>query len=274
MAVGEANGRRPEMLRYGSEWLERSRRIRNRLAQALAYPAVVTLLACAVGYFLVTRVIPKILAFVTKNTGAATLPPATEVLVRVTNLARAYGAYVIVGAAAAFLILILAKRTRHLGPVIDFAQLRLPLVGPVFVASANAIWCRTLGLLLASGVHVVQSMELVAENTLNRHYRAQVSKAREEILLGVSITDALEATALPRLCPMAAMMLGAGEGAGTADASLLKAAEYAEEDLVQRIELLSKLIEPAIYIVVGVMVGFVYYAFFMATQAVTQSVLH
>jgi type IV pilus assembly protein PilC len=114
----------------------------------------------------------------------------------------------------------------------------------------------------------------VAENTLNRHVRAQIRKARDEILLGVSISDALEATSLPALCPMAAMMLEAGEGSGTADESLLKAAEYAEEDLVHRIELLSKLIEPTIYIIVGSMVGFVYYAFFMATQAVTRSVLH
>ncbi len=273
MRVGEANGQLGEMLRYGSEWLERKRRIRRRLVEAMAYPAVVTILAFGVGYFLVTRVIPKILEFIVKNTGTATLPPATQLLVDITNAIQAYGLPVLLSAGILVLGLALGRRNQAVGRVTDLVLLYLPAVGRVFLASANAIWCRTLGLLLGGGVHVVRAFELVQEHTYNRYVRAQMAKAREEILLGASISEAMKTTALPRLCPMAAMMLEVGEGAGTADASLLKAAQYAEEDLLQRIELLSKLIEPAIYIVVGTMVGFVYYAFFMATQAVSQSLI-
>mgnify|MGYP000110392172 CR=1 FL=1 len=271
--VGEANGRLSEMLRYASQWLERSRRVRNRIYEALAYPAIVVLLAGAVGFFLTTRVIPRILDFIAKNRGAAVLPASTQLLMDITAAVQSYGLYALIAMAAAAVGFSLAQRAELLGAWADYLLLRLPVVGPAMVAAATALWCRTLGILLGSGIHLLPGLDLVRANIPNRYLKRQFTKMREEIAQGAAIATALQKTALPRLSPIAAMMLEVGESAGAVDASLLKAAQYAEEDLMHRIEMLSRFIEPAIYIVVGIMVGFVYYAFFMATQAVTQSII-
>lgn len=271
--AGESNGRLPDMLRYGSGWLKRSRQIRNRLIEALTYPAVVTMLAGAVGYFLVTYIIPRIIEFITKHSANAVLPPSTQLLVDITHGIQNYGIYVLLGLVLAVFAFIMARRTESLGKIVDLCLLHVPVIGPVLVASANAVWCHTFGILLSSGIFVVQALEMVSETTPNKHYKAETGKIREDILRGTSISDALLETSLPRYCPMASMMLEVGEGTGTADTSLMKAAEYYEENLLQRISVLSRLIEPAIYLVVGAMVGFVYYAFFMAIQAVSMSMI-
>lgn len=271
LRIGESNGQLPRMLRDSSRWMERARQIRSRLLEALSYPAVVVLLATGVGYFLVSQVIPKILAFITSNGRSATLPESTQLLMRLTEIIQRHGPLFMMTVLLCVLSLFLARRHPIARRRVDAWSLRLPVVGPALVASSNAIWCRTLGLLLQTGIPVLEALELVRTGTVNGHYRHQLAQVREHILEGQSLGEALQRTDLARLCPLATAMITVGEGSGTVDDSMIQAADYSEEDLVLRIDLLSKLIEPAIYIVVGVMVGFVYYSFFAATQAVTRS---
>ncbi|MCX7935962.1 MAG: type II secretion system F family protein, partial [Planctomycetota bacterium] len=141
--VGEANGRLSEMLRYASQWLERSRRVRNRIIEALAYPAIVVILAMAVGYFLTSRVIPRIMEFIVKNRGSAALPSSTQLLMDISDAVRGYGHYGLALVALAAVAVALARRTEALGRPLDYLILRLPLLGPAFVSGITALWCRT-----------------------------------------------------------------------------------------------------------------------------------
>jgi len=272
ISVGEARGSLGAMLHQGADWMERRRSIRNRVMEALAYPAIVTVLALGVGYFLTTSVIPKIMEFITRNKGAAALPGSTQLLLDISAWINAYGLYVLGGICLLALALIAARRSPRTGPLVDRAALRLPLLGRVFASSANVIWCRTLGLLLASGINVIEALKLVQGVSANQYYQGEIARLRGKITRGSSISAAIKSTALARFCPLAGMMLGVGEGAGIADESLVKTAEYEEESLVRRVGLLARLIEPAVYVVIGGMVGLVYYSFFAAIQAMTQSI--
>jgi type IV pilus assembly protein PilC len=166
---------------------------------------------------------------------------------------------------------ILARRTPSLGVHIDHAILRLPLLGKAFRDHANTMWCRTLGALLRSGIDILAALELVGGIVGNQYYTVQFTKMREIVRQGGSLTRGLESTRLHALCPMSLTMVSVSEEAGGLDESLLHVARYSEEQLARRVALLGKLVEPAIFIIVGGMVGFIYFAFFMAMLAVTKS---
>lgn len=114
-------------------------------------------------------------------------------------------------------------------------------------------------------------MELVGETMSNKFYADQFIKMREIVRQGGSLSKGLETTQLHALCPMSLTMVSVSEESGGLDESLLHVARYCEEQLTRRVSLLGKLVEPAIFVIVGGMVGFIYFAFFMAMLSVTRS---
>jgi len=270
VAVGEANGTLDEMCLYAADLSEKSRQVRNQVVQSFAYPAVVLLMTFAVGYFLIARVIPKITAFIAQRAGE--LPWVTQALVDVSGFFKAYGTHCVVAPVALGVVLYLARKSPELGRQIDRAVLSIPLLGKAFVASGNAMWCRTLGILMRSGVNIISALSLTQGTLKNQHYRAQFTRLRTMVHEGQPLSAGIEVTALGKLCPMARAMVSVGEGTGTIDDGLLHVAKFSEEQLSRRVTLLAKLIEPVLFIVVGGMVAFVYFAFYLGLMAATRSV--
>jgi type IV pilus assembly protein PilC len=271
IAVGEANGTLDEMLAYSAQLMERARKVRGQIIQAFTYPAIVVLGAFGVGYYMVTQVFPKIMTFIQKQGRHVVLPLPTRILVHVSDFLMAYGLYILLAPIVLTIAFVLARRTQTLGERIDRTILYVPLLGKAFRDHANTMWCRTLGALLRSGIDVLGALELVGATVGNRHYAIQFDKMREIVRQGGSLTRGLESTRLHALCPMSLTMVSVSEEAGGLDESLLHVAQYSEEQLTRRVALLSKLVEPAIFLIVGGMVGFIYFAFFMAMLAVTRS---
>lgn len=273
ISVGEANGTLGDMLAYSADLMERSRRLRGDLVQAFSYPCFVILAGLGVAWFMATKVIPKILAFIQGRQGArGGLPPITQALVDVTAFFQSYGLYVLAAPVLAAILLVMARRQGATGEKVDRILLGIPLLGGAFRAHANAMWCRTFGALLGSGVEIVSALEMVERTMGNWFYAAQFRQAREAVRTGRSLTRSIGETALPKLCPMAQAMIATSEQSGGLDQALAEVAAYSEDSLRRRVALLSKLIEPAMYAVVGGMVGFVYFAFFMAMMAAQRSV--
>lgn len=271
IAVGEANGTLDAMLTYSADLMERSRKVRGQILQAFTYPGIVVLAAFGIGYFLVAHVFPKIMTFIEKQGKEVPLPMPTRILIQVNDFLAAYGVYVLLAPFLLIAAYFLARRSSAIGEQIDLWKLRIPILGKAFREHANAMWCRTLGSLMESGVDVLVALELVQETIGNLHYRSQFVRVREIVRQGGSLGKGLRETTLKRLCPIGATMIAVSEESGGVDTSLMKVAEYSEEQLTRRVGLMSKLVEPAIFVVVGGMVGFVYFAFFMAMLAVTRS---
>jgi type IV pilus assembly protein PilC len=118
---------------------------------------------------------------------------------------------------------------------------------------------------------VLVALQLVEETIGNLHYAGQFRQMREVVRQGGSLGKGLRDSTLRRLCPIGLTMVSVSEESGGLDTSLLKVADYSEEQLSRRVGILGKLVEPAIFVVVGGMVGFVYFAFFMAMLTVTRS---
>jgi type IV pilus assembly protein PilC len=274
ITVGEANGTLSEMLDYSAELMEKARRLKNDLVQAFSYPCFVILVGIGVAWFMTTKVIPKILGFIKGQQGdRAQLPAVTQLLVDVTAFFQQYGLIVIAVPIVLAIILVVARKNPASAPSIDASLLRIPLVGKAFREHANTMWCRTLSALLGSGVEIVTALELVEHTMGNQFVANQFRQLRQSVREGRSLTKSLEETALFRLCPIAHTMVLVSESSGSLDRSLAQVADYCEDALQRRVKLLSKLVEPAMYGVVGGMVGFVYFAFFMAMMSASRSAI-
>ncbi len=271
IGVGEANGALDEMLDYAADLMEQARKVKGQIVQAFAYPLIVILGAMGVSYYMVSVVFPQIMTFIQKQGRNTVLPLPTRVLIRVNDFLEVWGLYLF---ACPFIIAIaffLARKVHDIGKKLDYGVLHIPLLGKAFRDHANTMWCRTLAALLHSGVDIIAALELVESTMGNLHYAVQFKRMREIVRQGRSLTDGIKETNIHRLCPMALTMVSVSEESGGLDTSLFHVARYCEERLSRRVALLSKLVEPAIFVVVGGMVGFVYFAFFMAMLAVTKS---
>jgi type IV pilus assembly protein PilC len=270
MAAGEANGTLDEMCHYAADLAEKRRHVKGQILQAFAYPVVVICVTAGVVAFLITKVIPKFMAFISQRSGE--LPWATQALVDVVHFIQAWGVHCIVVPVGLLVLAHLARRHPQLGPWIDHAILRIPLIGKAFIASANAMWCRTLGMLLHSGIDIITAISLTQGTVGNRHYAAQFARLKGIVQHGQALSAGMLATALARLCPMAQAMTSVGEGTGAIDEGLARVAEFSEDQLNRRVAFLARLIEPVLFLVVGGIVAFVYFAFFLALLAATRSV--
>lgn len=265
IAAGEANGDIDRMCAYSAELLARKRKLRGQVLQALSYPALVICATIGIVTFLMTKVIPKIMKFLSGR--SAQLPPITQLLVDVTTFLQHNGIYLILTPVALIVAVILLRRSPATGCCVDRLGLRLPVVGKVLCASSNMLWCRTLGILLRSGINIIPALDYTRDALNNLFYRRELDEIKALIAQGHPLSTALRVSELKKYIPLADAMLVVGENTGRMDSGLLKVAEFSDADLERRIAFLAKMIEPALFVVVGGIVGFVYIAFFMGLMA-------
>jgi type IV pilus assembly protein PilC len=258
--VGETTGNLDTALRRAAEHLERSRQLRLTVFNALAYPSIVMVLAVAVAAFLVLGVIPKIEKYLGGH--GRRLPPITQNLLDVSAFAQTYLPYFSVGLAALSIALFFIHRWPPGRLVLDRILLRIPIVGGVLRLGGTAVFARGLGVLLESGVTLLESLKTVENLLSNRSLRSRVTRARETILRGGTLAAPLAEAR--EFMPMLSRMVAVGESAGTLSQVLDEVAHFHENQIVVVIRRMSVLIEPVVILVVGVIVGFVYIAFFVA----------
>ncbi|MDR0390748.1 MAG: type II secretion system F family protein [Planctomycetaceae bacterium] len=273
IGVGEANGTLDEMFRYAADLMERGRRVRAQIIQAFTYPAIVMLVAVGVSYFLVAHVLPKIITFISKQSKSIELPLPTKLLLLANDFIMAYGFYLVAAPIVLLIAYILARRSPIICERLDYFCLFIPLLGKAYREHSNTMWCRTLGALLKSGVGLLNAIELVEGVMSNKHYATQLHKIYNMTKQGETISKGIANTTLAKLCPMALAMIAVSERSGSLDESLLHVADYCEEQLTRRVAILGKFIEPAIFAFIGGIVGFIYFAFFLAMLAATKSAI-
>ncbi len=261
--VGEQTGTLEQVVRRAAEALERRRQLTTQLITALAYPFIVLVAAIAVSIFMIVGVIPKLQVFLTAM--GRRLPPLTQALLDVAALIQLYGPYVLGGlfALTASLTAIYLWQPGRL--FIDRLLLRLPLVGGLLRLAATAQFAHGLGVLLTSGITLVEALRTVELLHGNRWVGARVAETRRSVLAGGNLAQPLDAPSV--FMPMLSRMVAVGESAGSLDEVLGEVARFHENQLQAAIRRLSVIVEPVIVIVVGGIVGFVYVSFFMAMFA-------
>lgn len=256
-ATGEASGELDTILERIAGEIERRAELRTHLLTSLLYPGIIVVLAGAVVAFLVTRIIPTFARILASRN--IEMPASTRAMMAATDWINAHWLHLACAAAAAAAGLWILTRIPRTRRWLDAAMLRLPVVGGILTIAAMAQLGRTLSTLLASGVPVLEALRLLRGSFANRVITERIASAERGLLEGRPLSQLLRGRPIPAMVPE---LVAVGELAGDVDRVLAEIGDHHEAQLRQRIKVLSLLVEPALIVVIGAIVGFVYLSFF------------
>lgn len=255
----EASGELDTILDQVALYLERKAQLRMTLLTSITYPCIVLLVSIGVATFLVVKVIPKFAAFFTRRQAA--LPWSTQMLLNVSGFVQHYGLFLAVLLGAIAFGLAAAYTTDRGRRTVDHAALRVPVVGNLLRAGAMAQFGSTLSMLLRSGVTLLESLRLTSGVVGNRAIAECVDRAASRVLEGRDLATSLKQPFIPVLVSQVAAV---GERTGALDRVLGELGQFYDRELQSRIARMAALFEPVMILIIGGMVGFVYFAFFQA----------
>jgi len=257
--AGEAAGILDVIARRLAAHMEKAASLRKKVKSAMVYPACIVTVAIGVISFLMIFVIP---AFTTMfNSGGAELPGPTAIVMAVSDTFRTKWHYMIGGAYAIYLIFNRLYVTKRGRAVIDSYALKLPVAGPLIRKVSIAKFSRTLGTLLSSGVSLLEGLEICARTSGNKTVETAVLNTIEAIKSGETIAGPLaRGKVFP---PMVIQMIDVGENSGSLDSMLTKIADFYDEEVDTAVTALTALLEPALMVFLGLVVGFIVVAMYL-----------
>jgi type IV pilus assembly protein PilC len=234
-------------------YVEREVDAKSKIRSAMTYPAVIVVLSIAVSVLLVTFVLPKFRVFFASFDQQLPLP--TRMLLGVSDFVHSWWWALLVGFAAAIVGLVAGARTTRGRTVRDRLILRLPVLGVAMQYSVVERFARVLSSMLRAGVPLGEAMNVAAAATSNAPATTKLAEAREAMLSGAGIAEPLAATGV--FPPAAVQMLRVGEDTGSLDEQLDAVASFYEKELDYKVKQITTLMEPAVLLVMGTIVGFV-----------------
>ena len=257
--AGEAGGILDTILGRLANYIEKALALKKKVKSAMVYPSAIVTVAFTVVAFLMVFVIPTFATMF--SSGGAELPGPTALVMNISEFFRNQW-YFIIGGPILFYILFRKVYATERGNIeIDRIFLKLPVMGILIRKVSTAKFSRTLGTLLASGVPLIEGMDICARTAGNKIVEMAILNAIEAIKEGETIAAPLaRENVFP---PMVIQMIDVGESAGALDAMLSKIADFYDEEVDTAVEGLTALLEPALMVFLGIIVGFIVVAMYL-----------
>ena len=266
--AGELSGSLPIVLDALTIYLEKSAQLRRKVLGAVTYPAVILVVATGMVFTMIVFLVPVFEGVYARANTA--LPAPTRLLIAVSGVIRAYTLVVITGAVAAAALLYMGAQSARGRRLIDGAKLRVPLFGPLVRKAVLARTCRTLSVLLSSGIPLIEAMATVARVSGNRVIEDALIEATAHVQDGATVADTLKRTG--EFPSMVVQFVATGEESGTLPAMLARAASYYEQQVDNTVATLSTLIEPIMIVVMGALAGGVIFALYLPIFSLGQAI--
>ena len=251
VAASEAGGFLPEVLEQLVEMDEKEERLRRTLVSALSYPLILMVFSVAVVLFILIWVFPKFAVMFESIRDK--LPWTTRILMGVSQLLTEHGAIVAAAAAALCALGWMLARRPEVRLAIDRATLRLPLVRDVFAKVYLTRLLRVMGISLERGVTVLATLEACRAVVSNHDVQQFILGLEADVTEGKGIASGFQHS--PFIPPAVRQMVATGEATGTLGRVMGRIADAYDRDLSKQLAQLSKLAEPVMLMVMGVMVG-------------------
>jgi len=264
----ELTGNLDTVLNQLADYIDRDTKARGKVTAALIYPSVVACMSVVTVLVLAVFVMPRFVVFF-KSLNAK-LPLMTRLLLSTTSFIGKDWYFEL-----AFVVIIVGgfmtmRRTDKGRDILDSLMLKLPVVGDLTETAIIERVCRVLASMLRAGVDLPRSMAVTAESANNAVYKKALEGVREAMMQGQGLSGPINLT---ELFPAAArQMFRVGEETGTLDQQLEVAAAYYNRELETKLERATALFEPAIIILMGVVVGFVAVALISAMYGIYNQV--
>jgi type IV pilus assembly protein PilC len=250
--VGERMGNMEAVLRQLAIYMEKREALTRKLRGAMAYPTFILLLAIGVAFLMITFTLPGIMGLFSEFD--VELPITTRILIAVTDFAAAYRSYMLVGGVSAVVLVVLYVRTPFGRRQRDLLILKIPIIGAINIQSNIARICHTMSILLKAGLPMAEIMSLIVQTMENVILHDALDRVRTEMLQGHGLSRPISQE---KLFPgLLAQMVKVGEETGALDSNLETLAVFYEEEADRKIGALTGMMEPALMLFVGGMVGF------------------
>jgi type IV pilus assembly protein PilC len=268
IAVGERTGSLDVVLRQLATHLEKEQAIIKRVRGAMTYPAFVILMAIGVVAIVVTTALPPLMSLFEEFD--AELPLPTKILLAVSHYANAYWLHASVVLVVVAVIGGLYVRQPKGRRQLDYAFLRMPLLGSIVVLSNAARFSGTTAILLRAGIPISEVMSLAIDTTGNRIVRERLREVEERLLRGEGLSKPLADSKI--FPPMLVQMVEVGEETGTLDSNLETMAGFYANQADERISAVTGMITPALTIIVGALVALIALSIIMPMYEIMGSI--
>ena len=267
VAAGEASGNLEESFRQMELYFDRSKRTKSKVTSAMIYPCVLIVVMIVVLIVMMTKIIPNFLK--TFEDMDAELPKLTLGVMAVCEWFKSWWWVPLLVLVALIVGGVLFHRTDKGKHFFGWLARKTPVVGNLTVKTACATFCRTMEVLIGSGLTLTDSMDLAASNMGNIYYLEAIRDARALVAEGTPLRESLLRTGL--FPPMVSNLVGVGEETGDLQSMMGKVADYYDEEVEEATKKLLNLMEPAIIIFMAVFVVIIVLAIYLPMINMTKA---
>ena len=267
VSAGEASGNLEESFRQMELYFERSKRTKSKVTSAMIYPCVLIVVMIVVLIVMMTKIIPNFLK--TFEDMDAELPKLTQGVMAVCEWFKSWWWVPLLVLAALIVGGVIFHRTDKGKHFFGWLARKTPVVGNLTVKTACATFCRTMEVLIGSGLTLTDSMDLAASNMGNIYYLEAIRDARALVAEGTPLRESLVRTGI--FPPMVSNLVGVGEETGDLQSMMGKVADYYDEEVDEATKKLLNLMEPAIIIFMAVFVVIIVLAIYLPMINMTKA---
>ena len=267
VAAGEASGNLEESFRQMELYFDRSKRTKSKVTSAMIYPCVLIVVMIVVLIVMMTKIIPNFLK--TFEDMDAELPKLTRGVMAVCEWFESWWWVPLLVLVALIVGGVLFHRTDKGKHFFGWLARKTPVVGNLTVKTACATFCRTMEVLIGSGLTLTDSMDLAASNMDNIYYLEAIRDARALVAEGTPLRESLLRTGI--FPPMVSNLVGVGEETGDLQSMMGKVADYYDEEVEEATKKLLNLMEPAIIIFMAVFVVIIVLAIYLPMINMTKA---
>jgi len=266
VAAGEASGTLEEILLRLAEMLEKRVNLAGKVKSAVAYPVMMVVVATGVVVFLLSFVVPGITQIFLEMNHA--LPWPTRLLITTSALIKTYFMLIAIVVCTVFLGIAAWIRTKEGRLLADGFKLKLPLFGNLFLKLEIVRLTRTLGILLLSGIPILRALEIAKGVLQNSFLAGSLASVKDGISKGDNIANAIRKTRL--FPPIMFHVIATAQVSGNIEDGLTNIADMYEGEVESTAKMLTSLLEPAILVVMGAVVGFIVLAVLLPIFEINQ----
>lgn len=267
VSAGESSGNLEESFRQMELYFDRSKRTKSKVTSAMIYPCVLIVVMIVVLIVMMTKIIPNFLK--TFEDMDAELPKLTQGVMAVCEWFKSWWWVPLLVLVALIVGGILFHRTDKGKHFFGWLARKTPVVGNLTVKTACATFCRTMEVLIGSGLTLTDSMDLAASNMGNIYYLEAIRNARALVAEGTPLRESLVRTGI--FPPMVSNLVGVGEETGDLQSMMGKVADYYDEEVDEATKKLLNLMEPAIIIFMAVFVVIIVLAIYLPMINMTKA---
>jgi general secretion pathway protein F len=267
VAAGETSGTLEETLLRLAEMLEKRAHLAAKVKAATVYPLMMVVVAMAVVVFLLSFVVPGITQIFLEMNRA--LPWPTQLLIMTSAFIKKYLVLIVILACAAFFGIRSACKTKEGRFFVDRWKLKMPLFGALFLKLEIARLTRTLGMLLASGIPILTTLEITKSVVQNSLIAKSLDSVKEGVSKGIGVAAAMRKTGF--FSPIVFHILSTGQVSGEIETGLINIADMYDGEVEITVKALVSLLEPAILLVMGVVVGLIVMAILLPILEINQA---